>query len=359
MSLELQTLNQSQPLTFDRANAFDRVSEVPPLPTQSQPVDEDEFPYGWRYVTETLPNGEETYHQIPLTVEDILDPQLGDVMPQNSKHYRTNVDLSKIFDLHYLNDPTMGVFGDLKMMWRIPGLQEPAPDVAIIPNIENKKASRSSFDVVEEGTRPCLVIEIISPNYPGDDTQKVKIYEKAGVEEYILINPHSDAEQPYYELWGYRRGKGGKYRPIKLDKKGRLLSKTTQVHFSVDNENDELILTDVTGKQLLTAEKTEEARLEADARALKADARAQAEAQARLEADARALKADARAQAEAQARLESDARALKADARAQAEAQARLEADARVRAEAQARSEVDARAQALEKRLRELEAERK
>ena len=55
-----------------------------------------EFPYGWRYVTETLPNGDETYHQIPLTASDILDPQLGDVMPQNSKHYRTNVDLSKI-----------------------------------------------------------------------------------------------------------------------------------------------------------------------------------------------------------------------------------------------------------------------
>ena len=227
-------------------------------------------------MTETLPNGDETYHQIPLTASDILDPQLGDVMPQNSKHFRTNVDLFDIFELHYLNDPTVGVFGDLKMMWRIPGLQEPAPDVAIIPNIENKEASRSSFDVVKEGTRPCVVIEVISPKYPGDDTKKVKIYEKAGVEEYILINPHSDAEQPYYELWGYRRGKGGKYRPIKLDKKGRLLSKTTQIHFSVDNENDELILTDVTGKQLLTAEKTEEARAQAKAEA-------QAEAQARLE----------------------------------------------------------------------------
>jgi hypothetical protein len=46
------------------------------------------------------------------------------------------------------------------MIWGIPGLKEPAPDVVIVPNIQNKKAGRFCFEVVKEGTRPGLVIEV-------------------------------------------------------------------------------------------------------------------------------------------------------------------------------------------------------
>jgi len=142
--------------------------------------------------------------------------------------------------------------------------------------------------IVEERTRPCLVIEIISPNYPGDDTHKVLIYEKAGIAEYIIIDPHSSAKKPYYELFGYRL-KGKKYRPIKPDKQGRLLSETTQVWFSTANDKRELILTDAsTGKRLLNNLKREADRQEAKRQAQEeAEARQEAEKRARKEAEAR------------------------------------------------------------------------
>jgi len=277
MNVDAQTLNPLlHGLRFEKTdNAFPLRIQRPDKPQV------DEFPYGWRYQKETLPSGEEILIQIPLTAEDFLNPQLGDVMPQNRRHYQDNVDLYDIFQVRYSKDETVGVFGDMKMLWRIPDLKEPAPDVAIVPNIRNKTAERSSFDVVEEDTRPCLVIEIISPNYPGDDTHKVLIYEKARIAEYIIIDPHSKAKKPYYELSGYRL-KGKKYRPIKPNKQGSLLSETTQVLFSTGNEKQELILTDAsTGKQLLNNLKREKA-------LQKAEERAQDEGEARREAEARA-----------------------------------------------------------------------
>lgn len=161
--------------------------------TQNRTPEPDSFPYGWRYVTEILPSGQETYYEVPLTTADLLDPQLGDQVVQNSKHQRVNNELFDMLDKHYEDDPTTEIFNDLKMIWGIDGLKEPAPDIAVVPNIKHKGASRSSFDVVKEGTRPSLVVEIMSEGYPGDDTEKVKIYERAGVTEYIIINPHSTA----------------------------------------------------------------------------------------------------------------------------------------------------------------------
>ncbi|HEW97943.1 MAG: hypothetical protein DRR16_21295 [Candidatus Parabeggiatoa sp. nov. 3] len=316
MNVNAQTLNPLlQGLRFEKTdNTLKQRIQRPDKPQV------EEFPYGWRIKTETLPSGEEIYTQIPLTQEDFLNPQLGDVMPQNQRHYQDTVDLYDMFQAHYSNDETVGVFGDMKMLWHIPDLKEPAPDVAIVPNIRNKEKDRSSFDVIEERTRPCLVIEIISPNYPGDDTHKVLIYEKAGIAEYIIIDPHSSAKKPYYELFGYRL-KGKKYRPIKPDKQGRLLSETTQVWFSTANDKRELILTDAsTGKRLLNNLKREADRQEAKRQA-------QEEAEARQEAEKRARK----------------------------EAEARQEAEKRARKEAEARREMEAQMQALQQQLQALQ----
>jgi hypothetical protein len=155
----------------------------------------------------------------------------------------------------------------MKMKWGIPGLKEPAPDVAVIPNLKNKEVGRQSFDVVKEGTRPGLIVEVMSPDYPGDDTIKVEIYERAGITEYIIINPYAGVEGAGCEMWGYRLA-GQKYRLIELDEHGRLLSQTTGVWFGLDESRRRVVLTDAaTGERLLTAREEKEARLEAEARA--------------------------------------------------------------------------------------------
>jgi colicin import membrane protein len=332
-----------------------------PSQTIIPPKAEDKFPYGWRYKKKTLPTGEEIDYEEPLTAADFLDPQLGDCMIQRDKHLRSNINLFTAFDNHYANDPSVGVFSDLKMVWGIPGLKEPAPDLAVVPNLKNQDedTDRPTFDVNKEGTRPCLVVEIMSPGYPGDDTKKVKIYEQARIQEYIIINPHSDKARPFYEIWGYRL-KAGQYKLITPDKQGRLLSRTTKVLFSVHDKGRRLRLKDArTGKWLLNARETDVALLTETKARQKAEDRALAEAKARIEVEAARIEAEKQAQAEAKARLEAEKKAeatrIEAEKQAQAEAKARLEAEQKAQAEAKARLEMEIEMQTLKKRLQELE----
>ncbi|RKZ63838.1 MAG: hypothetical protein DRQ99_16385 [Candidatus Parabeggiatoa sp. nov. 3] len=326
-----------------------------PAPIFSKPKKES-FPYGRRDVITKTPLGELIYDQVPA--KDFLNPQLGDRMVQNSQHLDSRTDIYNLFKTRYEKDSTTRVFADLKMIWGIPDLKEPAPDVAIVKNIKNKEAMRSSFNVVNEGTRPCLVIEIISPDYPGDDTDKVKIYEQAGIEEYILIHPHS--KKPFYEIWGYRLI-GGQYQRIKPDKSGRFFSQSTQVLFGVYNKGRRLRVKDMkTGKWLLTAQESEQKRLKAE-KQFKAEAFArQKEALARQEAEA-LVQAEILARQEAEALVQAEilARQKEVLVRQKAEALTQAEVFARqkevlVRQEAEKRvKEAEKQLRALEKRLRE------
>ncbi|MFN8486316.1 MAG: Uma2 family endonuclease [Caldilineaceae bacterium] len=254
---------------------------VHPTPNGSGQLepDDDPFRYGWRTVAETLPDGQIHYHDIPLTPEDYLDPQLGDYMVQSDPHLILVVSLYNRFKKKYHNDPTTGVFSDLKMFWDKPDLKEPAPDLAIVPKLKTKKARRRSFNVRKEGTRPCLIVEVVSPDYPGDDTVKVKIYEQVGITEYIIIDLHFENETKPGTLTGYRLV-DGVYQPIQPDAQGQLLSETTGVQFGLDDSKRDVVLTNaVTGERLLDDEEEYEARLE--------------EQQARLAAEARAAAAEA------------------------------------------------------------------
>lgn len=212
----------------------------------------DPFPYGWRTVAARQPDGSTRYLDIPLTQNDFLDPQVGDHLVQSDAHLKLMLSLIDRFEQQYLHDPTVGVFGDLKMRWGMPGEKEPAPDLAIVPNLQDKEKLRSSFDVVAEGTLPCLVVEIVSPQYPGDDTTKVDIYTRVGIPEYIIINPHFEQRHGEIELTGYRLVEGRRQR-MRPDARGRLLSKTTNVWFELDVQKRKLHLVDATtGKRLLT-----------------------------------------------------------------------------------------------------------
>ena len=161
-------------------------------------------------------------------------------------------------------------------MWGLPGLQEPAPDLAVIPNLTTKGQEHPSFNTVAEGTRPCLVVEVISPRYAGDDTTKVTIYAQAGVQEYIIINPHFEDWAAPYELTGYRLEQG-QYAPIQPDEAGRLYSATTNVWFGLDESERNLVLEDGDSNQvLLDNQAAHAARLRAEAQMAAAEQRAAA-----------------------------------------------------------------------------------
>src|SRR5436190_121630 len=122
---------------------------------EATPTSSDPFRYGWRWRSVHLPGGEVLDEQVPLTADDLLDPQPGDQVGQSQLHWELLFLLARILDRYYevRNDVALAV--DLKMLWRIPGLKEPAPDLAVIPGVRQKiDPSRTSFDIVEEGVRP-------------------------------------------------------------------------------------------------------------------------------------------------------------------------------------------------------------
>jgi Uma2 family endonuclease len=288
-----------------------RTSHLPIQQPVRQREEDDPYYYGYRIEERVGPDGEVAYDWIPLTQADFLNPQLGDKMVQSSPHIQLVISLYNRFDDRYRHRPDVGVFSDLKMLWGIPGLTEPAPDLAIVFDLKAKDKPRSSFEVVKEGVLPSLVVEVMSAKYPGDDTVKVRVYEQVGIQEYILINPHFETGGEF-DLIGYRLV-NGRYRPIKPDAQGRLLSETTGVWFALDETKRALILTDaLTGERLLTEEEEYEALMAAKAQAEAETQRAEAETQ-RAEAEAQRAEAEAqRAEAEAQ-RAEAEARRAEAE----------------------------------------------
>ncbi len=273
-------------------DSFITDAHSPPVPVLS--FEEDEFPHGWRRITETLPDGSVRYRDIPLGPEDFLNPEFGDQMPQGFEHARQTVDIYSKLKKHYHSSPNVGVLFDTKIRWGIPGLKEPFPDIAVVPDIGDMEIIEGSFDVVKHGTSPCLIIEIMSPNYAGDDTDKVEIYEQAGIREYIILDHHPEDRSLSFELTGYRLVKG-EYRDIIPGSNGMLLSETTGIRFGLGAGGRTLVLTDaVTGEELLSDEEEYQARLEAEKARLKAESRAEAEAARadQTEAELRRLRAE-------------------------------------------------------------------
>src|SRR3954470_12043160 len=205
------------------------------MPADLEPAvespDADPFRYGWRPLYVRLPSGEVIEEQIPLTAEDLLDPQDGDVVGHSEQHFSLLLLLADLLRRYYEPQEDVFVAGDLKMLWGIPGLKNPAPDIAVIPGVRDRAADRKSFDVVREGTRPCLVLELVSSTdaatRSNDYEKKVRIYERARIPEYLILDPPTSYTQGRFLLSGYRLGPDGRYRPIAPDSQGRLLSETT------------------------------------------------------------------------------------------------------------------------------------
>ncbi len=109
------------------------------------PSAEDEFPHGWRRITDTLPDGSIRYYDIPLTPEDFLDPEPGDQMPQSPEHAKEVRQMCGKIEIHYIDNPNVTVLSDVKMRWGIPGLKEPFPDLAVIPDIKRQGKYRKQF----------------------------------------------------------------------------------------------------------------------------------------------------------------------------------------------------------------------
>jgi Uma2 family endonuclease len=274
-------------------------------PLRKMPADEDPetaawradpFRYGSRRARVRLPNGQVIDQEIPLTPEDLLDPQLGDEVPQSGPHAKVVTTLNDLLQRHFEWDPDILVLFDMKILWATPGLPEPSPDLAVVRGIRDKEAERSAFKVAEEGVLPCLIIEVVSYSdaalYQNDHVKKVEIYQQVGIPEYLVIDPSLSPKDPV-ALTGYRLASDGRYRRIAPDSQGRLRSETTHLLFAPSEDGRRIRVCDAkTGEWLLTSSEADAARKAAEERALReAEIRRAAEAEvARLRAEIERLK---------------------------------------------------------------------
>lgn len=187
----------------------------------------DPFRFGWRYVQQIGPNGSKKSVQVPLTLDDVLHPQEGDHIPDNTQQSR---------DCHYLYDVLKRrlavnqrgvVFSDCLIDWEVPGLRSHSPDVSVFEGVNDPYGRNwGTFRVVAEGAHCVLVIEIVSPDAhdrrarDNDVVIKVREYYRASVPLYFILDQES--EDGPRQLIGYRRG-ARRYLRIRPDRQGRLL----------------------------------------------------------------------------------------------------------------------------------------
>jgi hypothetical protein len=107
-------------------------------PTGS-PQPEDPFRYDWRYLRHLRRDGVEEFEQMPLTIEDVLHPQEGNISTHSLDHGRRNYYLYDVFLAQLADDPTAVVLHDVRISWDIPGLGAHGPDIAVIFGVRERK----------------------------------------------------------------------------------------------------------------------------------------------------------------------------------------------------------------------------
>ena len=260
---------------------------------------DDPFRLGWRYVRRTLPNGEVEVDEIPLTPEDLLFPEEGDVTVQLRSH---NEDCSYLYgalNIRFAGVPGVLILADHRVRFDVPDLEPLGPDISVFLDV-NDEWRTGTFDVAELDATPTLVVEVTSPDTRSNDVEiKKTFYHQAGVAYYIIIDPRIDQGlREEVQLLGFHHTPDG-YEPVPLDDQGRLWVGPLDLGLTIE-EKQVMCIDGRDGRRIeppvamALARKTAEERAEV------------AEAQARVEADAR-LVAEARTKAETDARIAVEA----------------------------------------------------
>lgn len=228
---------------------------------------------GWRTQTVLQSDGTRSQVQIPLTAAEFLHPKLGFHLPNSTFHDRIAGDCKDILTRRYAANPTVAVFRDLIIRWGVKGLGNHCPDTCVVFDVRNKQRVWTAFSVKQEGTRPALVIEVVSPRYRKQDRfVKVKEYARAGVQEYVIFDRRRQRDQFVEEVLGYRLIEG-MYLPMVPDDEGRVLSETVGLWMGL--QAGEVVMVDAeTHERLLNSLELEQRAVEFEQRSAESEQRA-------------------------------------------------------------------------------------
>ena len=170
----------------------------------------DPYRYGWRYVRIEKPDGTVELDQVPLTLVDVLFPEVGDFIVQSTPHNRDLMYLKSVCDSRLEGDPHAEVLSDCRVDWNLPGVRPLGPDIAVFTGLKDHKLWKT-LHVGNAGARPELVVEVTSPDTRVNDVGvKVNFYYSAGVPLYVIADAiRDDPEERRLRLIAYRHAPGG------------------------------------------------------------------------------------------------------------------------------------------------------
>jgi len=241
----------------------------------------------------TLPDGKVKWEREPLTLEDILHPQVEDFRAHSVEHQRFSIYLRNVLTARLANNPNTIVFREMRVAWAHPDLKPHGPDIAVIFNVRERR-NWETFDEVQEGTKPSLIIEVTDPETRSVDLEdKVKEYALAGVLWYVIVDAYEEKGVTKRRLLGYQLTPDG-YALFAPNEQGWLWLEPVGLWLGLRGEN--IACYDKTVNLIEDYVGVTAARAEAEARvAEEAQARALAEERAhQLESELRRLRGEER-----------------------------------------------------------------
>ena len=200
----------------------------------------------------------------------------GEPMAETDTHVKLMARLRESLDRYYQADPKVYVSANL-FIYYVQGnpKKRVAPDIFVVQGVP--KGDRRVYKLWEEGTPPCLVIELGSKGtWREDQYEKWRLYEKLGVQEYYLFDPEYNYLVEPFIAWHLMED--GQYRLMKV-KKGRIKSQVLGLEL-VDTGETLRRYDPATAQFLPTPAELEVARQQAEMRAnAEREARQQAEAE--------------------------------------------------------------------------------
>jgi colicin import membrane protein len=196
---------------------------------------EDPYRYGFRDEYIVQADGTSKFVQTPLTPEDFLHPHEGDHFVEGSMHDLLRGYLRDVFRVRVQNNPAALVLSNTGIYWDDPKLEHHAPDVAVIFGIARPRPHWPSFHIAKEGTRPSLMVELVSPLYrKADVVDKFKEYHQARVPHYVIFDRQHDDDP--WTIKAYLRNPQ-RYVPQPLEDDGRYWLEELNLWLAVDGQN--------------------------------------------------------------------------------------------------------------------------
>jgi colicin import membrane protein len=110
-----------------------------PQPVPLTDADADPFRYGWRLVPRPTPDNPHHFEQVPLTLDDVLHPEVGDFIVHSDRHETDRMYLTAVLRARLEPSRRAIVLSDVRIAWDIPDLRAHGPDVMVIPGVRKRR----------------------------------------------------------------------------------------------------------------------------------------------------------------------------------------------------------------------------